>query len=65
MHANLRRIRLLLTAVVFLGCDIGEIAASSAKFKEDFSYTHELAPGGRISVESFNGSIRSRILSAS
>jgi DUF4097 and DUF4098 domain-containing protein YvlB len=30
---------------------------SSDRFKEDFSYDFKLAPGGRLEVESFNGSV--------
>ncbi len=31
--------------------------AASASYKEDFDYNYKFAPGGRISVESYNGSI--------
>jgi len=57
MQANLRKLIPLLAVVTLLGCDVDQIIASSAKFTEDFSHTYELAPDGRISVESFNGSI--------
>lgn len=32
-------------------------AADSNRFKEDFHYSHALAPGGRLSVENFNGTV--------
>jgi hypothetical protein len=57
MRANLRIVAPVIVAVLFLGCDIEDIAASSAKFKEDFQHSYEMSPGGRVSVESFNGSI--------
>jgi DUF4097 and DUF4098 domain-containing protein YvlB len=41
---------------VLVGCDIEEFAGSS-RFKEEFHYSYDLRPGGRLSVESFNGSI--------
>jgi len=43
-------------STVLIGCDIEEFAGSS-RFKEEFHYSYELKPGGRLSVESFNGSI--------
>jgi type VI protein secretion system component Hcp len=57
MQANLRKLIPLLAVVTLLGCDVEQIIASSAKFTEDFSHTYELTADGRISVESFNGSI--------
>ncbi|MCP5115329.1 MAG: DUF4097 domain-containing protein, partial [bacterium] len=38
------------------GCDLEEFAGTT-KFKEDFEFAYDLEPGGRLSVESFNGSI--------
>lgn len=43
-------------ALVLTGCDFEEFAGSN-KFKEEFHSSHALDPGGRISVESFNGSV--------
>ena len=51
-----RQLPLLMATVVLSGCDWAEMAGSPA-FKEDFNYSYNFAPGGRISVESFNGSI--------
>jgi len=43
--------------VLFLaGCDLEEFVGS-ARYKEDFRYSYELNSGGRLAVESFNGSI--------
>ncbi len=48
---------MLAPAIVFLaGCDI-EALVDSSRYKEDFSYSYPLEPGGKVSVESFNGSI--------
>ncbi|MCL4793663.1 MAG: DUF4097 family beta strand repeat protein [Bryobacteraceae bacterium] len=55
------RIRLamaLAAAVLMTGCDYdGEGWGSSTRFKEEFSETHTLAPGGRVFLENFNGSV--------
>ncbi len=45
--------------LLLLGCDVVEIAGS-ARFREDFHYTYALKPGGRLSVENFNGSVEVR-----
>ena len=34
-----------------------DIWGNSDRYKEDFSYDFKLAPGGRLEVESFNGSV--------
>lgn len=48
---------MLAPVILFLpGCDIEEFVDSS-RYKEDFSYSYPLRPGGKLSVESFNGSI--------
>jgi hypothetical protein len=39
------------------GCDFDNIVDASDRFQEDFQYTYDLKPGGRLSVESFNGTI--------
>jgi hypothetical protein len=41
---------------VLAGCELDELAGS-ASVKEDFHYSHALKPGGRLAVETFNGSI--------
>jgi DUF4097 and DUF4098 domain-containing protein YvlB len=40
-----------------IGCDLEQIVDASDRFREDFQYNYELKPGGRLSVESFNGPI--------
>lgn len=41
------------------GCDFDDVAdwGSSARYTEDFQYSYPLKPGGRLSLENFNGSI--------
>ncbi|MGA2327646.1 MAG: DUF4097 family beta strand repeat-containing protein [Bryobacteraceae bacterium] len=47
-----------LAAVPFeVACDFETIADSSDRYREDFQYSYNLKPGGRVSVDSFNGSI--------
>lgn len=48
----------LAAAFAFTGCEMEpESWGSSTRFKEDFSQTHPFAPGGRIFLENFNGSV--------
>jgi len=56
MRVSLARVLPLFMSLVFLGCDIGDLAVS-ARHKEDFEHTYPFSSGGRLSVESFNGSI--------
>lgn len=45
-------------ALLLGGCEFdGESWGSSTRFKEDFAETHALAPGGRVFLESLNGSV--------
>lgn len=45
-------------ALGLVGCDIDDIDFSSGgRHKEDFHYTYPLKPGGRVSLENFNGSV--------
>jgi len=39
------------------GCDLEDIVADSARFREDFHYSYPLKPGGTLELESFNGSV--------
>jgi len=39
------------------GCDLEGIIESSDRYREDFQYSFDLKPGGRLVVENFNGSI--------
>lgn len=50
---------LLLASLTLAGCDFIDPTewGNSDRFKEDFSSTHKLAPGGRIVLEGFNGSV--------
>jgi DUF4097 and DUF4098 domain-containing protein YvlB len=51
------RALLLLPAVLFLaGCDFEDFDGM-ARYHEDFHYNHPLNPGGRLSVDGFNGSV--------
>ena len=56
MRVKLRTPWLLVMALLLAGCDTSAWDGP-AKFKENFEYTYDLAPGGRISVENMNGSI--------
>lgn len=40
-----------------VGCDLEAIAGGSDRFQEDFQYSYDLRPGGRVFLESFNGSV--------
>ncbi|HWR51719.1 MAG TPA: DUF4097 family beta strand repeat-containing protein [Bryobacteraceae bacterium] len=40
-----------------LGCDFESWGGDSERFKEDFQYSRDLEPGGRVSLETFNGSV--------
>ncbi len=53
--------RLALAAVLlvpfYVGCDFDSIADGFDHYHEDFQYTFNLKPGGRLSVENYNGSV--------
>ncbi|MEX2262364.1 MAG: DUF4097 family beta strand repeat-containing protein [Bryobacteraceae bacterium] len=51
-----RLVLLAASAFALLGCDFDGFG-DSQRFKEDFLYTHRLNPGGRVSLENFNGSV--------
>lgn len=40
-----------------IGCDIEGLGGLSDRFREDFQYTYDLKPGGRLTVENYNGPI--------
>src|SRR5574342_137158 len=40
-----------------LACDFESFADSSDRYREDFQYSYDLKPGGRLSVENFNGPV--------
>ena len=57
MRQYILRLPLLGAMVLLSSCiDIGDFGDSYA-FRQDFHSTHALEPGGRVSVESFNGPI--------
>jgi DUF4097 and DUF4098 domain-containing protein YvlB len=39
------------------GCDFEDIVRDSQRYREDFQYSYDLKPGGRLSVDNFNGSV--------
>lgn len=43
--------------VVSAGCDLEDVLAGSARFREDFHYAYPLKAGGRLALENFNGSV--------
>jgi DUF4097 and DUF4098 domain-containing protein YvlB len=40
-----------------LGCDFESWGGDAERFKEEFQYSRDLEPGGRLSLETFNGSV--------
>lgn len=44
-------------ALLLTSCDLAENFGDSSRFREDFHSTHDFQPGGRIELESFNGSV--------
>ncbi len=39
------------------GCDLEEVLADSARFREHFNYTYPLKSGGALTLENFNGAV--------
>lgn len=56
MRFELRTVILAGTVALLGGCD-AHGWEDSMKVTEDFHYTYDLQPGGRLSVENFNGSV--------
>ncbi|HEY3836781.1 MAG TPA: hypothetical protein VGL72_09425, partial [Bryobacteraceae bacterium] len=55
----MRPIRVMLAfapCFFFSACD-ERVFESSERFQSDFHYSYALAPGGRLEIENFNGSI--------
>ena len=50
------RLALFPAILLLAGCDAADWG-DSRKYTEDFSYTYDLQPGGRLSVENFNGGV--------
>ena len=58
MHRNTRIFSLAIASALLVSCeDFAEAFHDSSRFKEDFHMTHALKPGGRITLENFNGSV--------
>jgi hypothetical protein len=59
MRQSLAALLLCTGSLMLAGCDFDEVAdlGSSDRYKEDFNSTHKLNAGGRIALESFNGSV--------
>ncbi len=49
-------LRLLPAVLLLAGCDWEDLGPSN-RFTEDFSYKFDLKPGGRVTLENFNGSV--------
>jgi len=56
MHAKFILPALACGLVVLAGCDIQDLGGFE-RYREDFHYSYPLNPGGRLSVEGFNGSV--------
>jgi hypothetical protein len=53
---NRRYLPIAAACLILTACDDWDWG-NTDRYKEDFSYTHALQPGGRISVENMNGSV--------
>ncbi len=51
------RLSVLLLGLIPAGCDLEEVLADSARFREDFNYTYPLKSGGTLALENFNGPV--------
>lgn len=57
MRANILALAALAVVPFEVACDFESFADNSGRFREDFSYSFDLKPGGRVSVDTFNGSV--------
>jgi hypothetical protein len=57
MRLSFLALAALLLVPFQIGCDLEDLAGASDQFREDFQYTYDLKPGGRLSVDNYNGSI--------
>jgi len=58
MHKLPFALLLAASTLLLTGCDMDPSDwGNSDRFREDFSSTHKLAPGGRVMLESFNGGV--------
>jgi DUF4097 and DUF4098 domain-containing protein YvlB len=56
MRTSALSLSLVAGLLLLAGCDIGSFGDSN-RFQEDFHSSYPLKPGGRVSVETFNGSV--------
>jgi Putative adhesin len=57
MRAKLILPALAAGLIVLAGCDIEDMGGSFERYHEDFHYNYPLKAGGRLAVDSFNGSV--------
>ena len=59
MSIGLKTLFLTAIAVLLTGCDLDELGSfgDSRAYEKDFHYSYALKPGGRLTVENFNGSV--------
>jgi len=56
MRTRLPLLALLPALLLLCGCEL-EGFVDSDRYREDFQYTYDLKPGGRLTLENFNGSV--------
>jgi len=56
MRTRLPLLALLPALLLLCGCEL-EGFLDSDRYREDFQYTYDLKPGGRLTLENFNGSV--------
>src|SRR4051812_32958253 len=59
MQNRTKILALMATAAILTSCDIEDIGSfgDSHAYRKDFHYSYALKPGGRLSLESFNGQV--------
>ncbi len=58
MRVNVLAVAALAVIPLQVGCDFETLAdGGGGHFREDFQYSYNLKPGGRVSVDTFNGSV--------
>jgi DUF4097 and DUF4098 domain-containing protein YvlB len=57
MRANVLALAAFAVVPLQIGCDLESFAEGNDRFREDFQYSYNLPSGGRISVDTFNGSV--------
>ncbi len=58
MRVNVLALTALAIVPLQVGCDFETFADGGGdRYREDFQYSYDLKPGGRVSVETFNGSV--------